>query len=138
MIPRYTLPDMGRLWSDEHRLSVMLEVELLVLQAQARLGLVPRKAVAAIRKRVHLSAERIQRKEAATQHDVIAFIEHLEDQVGPYGRYLHYGLTSSDVLDTSLAALLRHATLLLIADVKQLLAVLGRQARRHKRTNAHH
>ncbi len=134
MIPRYTLPEMGRLWSDEHRLSVMLEVELLVLQAQARLGLVPRHAVKAIRTRVRLSVARIQRKEAATQHDVIAFIEHLEDQVGPYGRYLHYGLTSSDVLDPSLAVLLRRATELLIADVKHLLGAVARQARRHKRT----
>ena len=134
MIPRYTLPEMGRLWSDERRLQVMLQVELLVLDAQAKLGIVPRKAVSDIRKRVRLSLERVRQREAATQHDVIAFIEHLEERVGPYGRYLHFGLTSSDVLDTSLAVLLRDASTLLLADLKHLLTVLARQARRHKRT----
>ena len=134
MIPRYTLPDMGRLWSDEHRLQVMLEVELLVLEAQSKLGIVPRKAVEVIRKKASVNLQRINQKEANTQHDVIAFIEHLEDHVGPYGRYLHFGLTSSDVLDTSLAVLLRQSTKLLIADVKKLLAALAKQARRHKRT----
>ena len=134
MIPRYTLPEMGRLWSDEHRLQVMLDVELLVLEAQAALGLVPRRAPAEIRKRVRLDLARVRQREAATQHDVIAFIEHLEERVGPYGRYLHFGLTSSDVLDTSLAVLLRDASTLLLADLTRLLAALARQARRHKRT----
>ncbi len=146
MIARYTLPRMGRLWSDEHRLQVMLQVELLVLEAQSRLGLVPRNAVAAIRKRLpvprwqsgqtgaQVNLARIQQREATTRHDVIAFIEHLEDRVGPYGRYLHFGLTSSDVLDTSLAVLLRQSTELLHTDLTQLLAALAKQARRHKRT----
>ncbi len=134
MIPRYTLPAMGAIWSDAHRLDVMLQVELLVLDAQARLGIVPRKAVAAIRRNARVNAQRINAKEAKTQHDVIAFIEHLEDHVGPYGRYLHFGLTSSDVLDTSLAVLLTQSTDLLIADLRALLKALGGQARRHKRT----
>jgi len=134
MISRYTLPAMGHLWSDEHRLQVMLQVELLVLQAQASLGLVPRKAVAEIRKRARLNLTRIQEREVTTRHDVIAFIEHLEEHVGPYGRYLHMGLTSSDVLDTSLAVLLRQATELLIKDLTQFLSALATQARRHKRT----
>jgi len=125
---------MGALWSDEHRLRVMLDVELLVLQAQARLGLVPRSAVAAIRRRARVNLARIRQREAATQHDVIAFIEHLEDHVGPHGRYLHFGLTSSDVLDTSLAVLLQQATDLLLKDLRALLAALAAQARRHKRT----
>ena len=77
MIPRYTLPEMGRLWSDEHRLDVMLQVELLVLEAQSKLGLVPRKAVAAIRQRARVNLDRIRKREEATRHDVIAFIEHL-------------------------------------------------------------
>ena len=134
MIPRYTLPAMGRLWSDERRLEVMLQVELLVLEAQAKLGLVPRKAVTEIRKRVRLNLTRIQQREATTRHDVIAFIEHLEERVGPYGRYLHFGLTSSDVLDTSLAVLLRQSTQLLIEDLVRLLGALAKQARRHKKT----
>lgn len=134
MIARYTLPEMGRIWSDEHRLDVMLQVELLVLQAQSKLGLVPRKAVEQIRKKARVNLERIARKEAATRHDVIAFIEHLEDHVGPYGRYLHFGLTSSDVLDTSLAVLLKQSSALLVKDLIRLKAALARQARRHKRT----
>ncbi|MBI1992310.1 MAG: adenylosuccinate lyase, partial [Candidatus Omnitrophica bacterium] len=134
MIPRYTLPTMGSLWSDEHRLQVMLKVELLVLEAQARLGLVPRRAVGAIRRKARINLSQIARREARTRHDVIAFIEHLEDHVGPYGRYLHFGLTSSDVLDTSLAVLLRQATGLLLGDLRALLNALAAQARRHKRT----
>jgi len=134
MIPRYTLPAMGRLWSDETRLSVMLRVELLVLEAQAKLGLVPRKAVTEIRKRVRLNLARVHAREAATRHDVIAFIEHLEERVGPYGRYLHFGLTSSDVLDTSLAVLLQSSSDLLLQELTRLLSALAAQARRHKRT----
>ena len=125
---------MGVLWSDEHRLNVMLGVELLVLDAQAKLGLVPRRAVAAIRRKARVNLAQIAKREARTRHDVIAFIEHLEDHVGPHGRYLHFGLTSSDVLDTSLAVLLRDATDLLLDDLRGLLEALARQARRHKRT----
>ena len=134
MIPRYTRPAMGALWSDEHRLKVMLDVELLVLGAQAKLGLVPRRAVAAIRRRARVNLAQIAKREARTRHDVIAFIEHLEDHVGPQGRYLHFGLTSSDVLDTSLAVLLRGATDRLMDELGALLTALARQARRHKRT----
>ena len=145
MIARYTLPDMGRLWGDEHRLSVMLRVELLVLEAQAKQGLIPRRAVTQIRKRlsavasrrqagVRLNLARIQQREEATRHDVIAFIEHLEERLGRYGRYLHFGLTSSDVLDTSLAVLLRRSTELLIEDLIRLIAALAKQAKRHKKT----
>ena len=134
MIPRYTLPRMGSLWSDEHRLQVMLDVELRVLDAQAKQGLIPRSAVVAIRRKVSVDLGKIQQKEAKTQHDVIAFIEHLEDRVGPYGRYLHFGLTSSDVLDTSLAVLLQQATDLLIKDLHAFLTALAAQARRHKQT----
>ena len=134
MIARYTLPEMGALWSDEHRLQVMLDVELQVLEAQARQGIVPRQAVAAIRRKARVNLAQVQRREARTQHDVIAFIEHLEDYVGPHGRYLHFGLTSSDVLDTSLAVLLQQATERLLADLRALLSALRAQARRHKRT----
>lgn len=134
MIPRYTLPKMGAIWSDAHRFQVMLDVELLVLEAQAKLGLVPRAAVAAIRRRARVDAAKIQRREASTRHDVIAFIETLEDRVGPNGRYLHFGLTSSDVLDTSLAVLLRQATAILLKDLDALVTALAAQARRHRHT----
>src|SRR3989338_2297109 len=134
MIARYTLPAMGALWSDAHRLQIMLEVELLVLEAQAKQGLVPRRAVAAIRRKVRVDLAQVQRREATTQHDVIAFIQTPEQRVGANGRYLHFGLTSSDVLDTSLASLLRESTLLLRQDLTTLVQALAVQARRHKRT----
>ena len=134
MIPRYTLPMMGALWSDARRLQVMLDVELRVLEAQSHLGLVPRQAVAAIRRKARVNLANVQAREAKTQHDVIAFIEHLEDHVGAHGRYLHFGLTSSDVLDTSLAVLLVRATDLLAADLRRLVTALASQAKRHKRT----
>ena len=134
MIPRYTLPTMGAVWSDDHRLQVMLDVEIEVLKAQSTLGLVPRQAVRAIQRKARVNFAKIQQREARTRHDVIAFIEHLEDRVGPYGRYLHFGLTSSDVLDTSLGVLLREATSLLLEDVRGLLKALAVQARRHKMT----
>ncbi|MDP3723535.1 MAG: adenylosuccinate lyase [Candidatus Omnitrophota bacterium] len=134
MIARYTLPAMGAIWSDAHRLQVMLDVELLVLEAQARLGLVPRRAVQAIRRKARVNLATIRARERRTQHDVIAFIEHLEDHVGPYGRYLHFGLTSSDVLDTSLAVLVQQATRLLRSDLQGLLAALAAKARRHRDT----
>jgi len=134
MISRYTLPQMERLWSDANRLAVMLEVELQVLEAQSQIGIVPKKAVADIRRKTRINLKRIQQREAKTQHDVIAFIESLEEQVGPHGRYLHFGLTSSDVLDTSLAVLLREATEILLKDLRGLRSALASQARRHKRT----
>ena len=134
MIPRYTLLAMGAIWSDAHRLQVMLDVELLVLEAQARLGLVPRRVVQAIRRKARVSLATIRARERRTQHDVIAFIESLEDRVGPYGRYLHFGLTSSDVLDTSLAVLVQQATRLLLSDLRGLLAALAAKARRHRDT----
>ena len=133
MISRYTLPAMGQVWSDAHRVEVMLRVELLVLEAQAELGIVPRQAPAAIRRRAAVNLAQIAKREATTHHDVIAFIEHLEDRVGPWGRYLHFGLTSSDILDTSLAVLLGEATALLRGDLRGLLDALTSQARRHKR-----
>lgn len=134
MIARYTLPEMGALWDDTHRLRVMLDVELLVLDAQSKLGLVPRRAVRAIRRKANVNLAKIQQRESRTHHDVIAFLEHLEDRVGPDGRYLHFGLTSSDILDTSLAVLLRQAAELLLADLRGLQRALAVQARRHKRT----
>lgn len=134
MISRYTLPQMKRLWSDENRFAVMLEVELQVLAAQSRIGIVPKKAVSEIRRKAKIKLKRIQQREAETQHDVIAFIESLEEQVRPYGRYLHFGLTSSDVLDTSLAVLLREASDILLEDLRGLRSALASQARKHRRT----
>jgi len=134
MIPRYTRPLLARLWSEEHRLEAMLRLERLVLEAQAKAGLVPRRDVAAIARHLHVTPHRIQQIESKTRHDVIAFLEAIEERLGGRARYLHVGLTSSDLLDTSLAAVLVEVSDVLLDDLKGLLRALAVQARRHKRT----
>ncbi|MBI4354827.1 MAG: adenylosuccinate lyase [Candidatus Omnitrophica bacterium] len=134
MIPRYTRPILARLWSEEHRLEVMLRLERLVLEAQAKAGLVPRRDVSAIARQLHATPQRIRAIESQTRHDVIAFLEAVEERLGPRGRYLHFGLTSSDLLDTSLAAVVAEVSEVLFDDLQGLLRALATQARRHKRT----
>src|SRR3990167_445523 len=120
MIERYTLPAMGRLWTDEARLRLWLQVELLVLEAQARQRLIPQRSLATIRRKARVNLARMQTFEARTQHDVIAFLEDLGATIGPLARYLHAGLTSSDILDTALAVQLRDALTLLREDLRAL------------------
>ena len=103
MIPRYTLPEMGALWTDEARFEQMLRVEIAVARAGARRGVVPAEALAAIEGRARVDVRRIAEIEKTTDHDVIAFVSQLAEAVGPEGRFLHLGLTSSDVVDTALA-----------------------------------
>ena len=134
MISRYTLPAMGRLWTEERRFALMLKVELLALEAQSNAGLVPRAAVAKIKRSITFQRSRISAIEQQTQHDVIAFLENLGESIGPLARYLHQGLTSSDVLDTALAVQMQEAADLLIQDAIGLRRALARQARRHRLT----
>ena len=122
MIPRYTRPEMGAVWSDEARFAAMLRVELAVARAQATRGLLPRDAYAAIAERARVDLDRIAEIERTTDHDVIAFVSQVAESIGPEGRFLHLGLTSSDVADTGLALQLRAAGDLLIADADALLA----------------
>jgi adenylosuccinate lyase len=129
MIGRYTLPAMGALWSDEERFGQMLRVEIAVARAQAGRGVVPAEALAAIEARARIDVERIAELERTTDHDVIAFVSQVAESVGPEGRYLHLGLTSSDVVDTALALQLRAAGELLLADADRLLAALATRAR---------
>ncbi|TMD29387.1 MAG: adenylosuccinate lyase [Chloroflexi bacterium] len=129
MIPRYTLPEMGAIWADEARFAAMLRVEIAVARAQANRGLVPGSAVAAIEAKATVDVGRIAELERSTDHDVIAFVSQVAETVGPDGRYLHLGLTSSDVVDTALALQLRSAGERLIADCDALIAVLVRRAR---------
>ena len=109
MIPRYTLPEMGAIWSDTARFEAMLRVELAVARAQAARGQVPAEALAALESRARVDVDRILEIERTTDHDVIAFVSQVAESVGPEGRYLHLGLTSSDVVDTGLALQLRAA-----------------------------
>jgi adenylosuccinate lyase len=129
VIRRYTLAEMGALWSDEARFNQMLRVELAVARAQVSRGLVPADAFEAIETRARVDVDRIAEIERATEHDVIAFVSQVAESVGPEGRYLHLGLTSSDVVDTALALQLRAAGVHLLLDCDRLLAALIARAR---------
>jgi adenylosuccinate lyase len=130
VIRRYTLPEMGALWSDQARFERMLEVELAVCRAQVRRGLVPAAALATIEARAGVDVDRIGEIELTTDHDVIAFVSQVAEAVGPEGRFLHLGLTSSDVVDTGLALQLAAAGTLLLRDADALVAALIARARR--------
>ncbi len=138
MIPRYSRPEMARLWTAEHRYAAWLRVELAAARAMAKAGLVPQAAVdECVAKGGSFSAEdaaRIDEIERITKHDVIAFLTFLEERIGPAARHLHFGMTSSDVLDTSLGLLLRDAAELLIAGVERARAAVVKRALEHKHT----
>ncbi|HET9061917.1 MAG TPA: adenylosuccinate lyase [Candidatus Binatia bacterium] len=134
MIERYTRPEMGRIWSDQHRFDVMLEVEILVCEALAKRGVVPAEAVRTIRERARVDPKRVAVIEAEVRHDVIAFVTAAAESVGAEGRFLHYGMTSSDVLDTAFAVQLVEACDLLLAGLKEFRSVLRRQVEAHRRT----
>jgi adenylosuccinate lyase len=129
VIKRYTLPEMGALWSDEARFEHMLRVELAVSRAQARRGRVPQDAIAVIEARASIDVDRIEELERTTDHDVIAFVSQVAESIGPEGRYLHLGLTSSDVVDTALALQLHAAGELLLRDADRLVEALVARAR---------
>ncbi|MFL5723046.1 MAG: adenylosuccinate lyase, partial [Chloroflexota bacterium] len=129
MIPRYTLPEMGAIWSDTARFEAMLRVELAVARAQSARGQIPPEALAVLESRARIDVDRILEIERTTDHDVIAFVSQVAETVGSDGRYLHLGLTSSDVVDTALALQLRAAGERLLADCDRLLAILVTRAR---------
>jgi adenylosuccinate lyase len=129
VIRRYTLPEMGAIWGDQARFEQMLRVEIAVARAQAARGHVPLTALAAIESRATVDVDRIAEIERTTDHDVIAFVSQVAETVGPEGRYIHLGLTSSDVVDTALALQLRAAGERLLQDVERLLAALVARAR---------
>lgn len=134
MIPRYTRKEMGALWTDESRYAAWLQVEILACEAMAQMGTIPAKAMAKIKKKAGFSISRIEAIEAETKHDVIAFLTSVAEHVGPDSRYIHMGLTSSDVLDTSNAYLLRKAGQMILKDMKGLLRAIKTKAFKHKNT----
>jgi len=134
MIPRYTRPEMAAIWEPENRFRIWLEIEAHACDAQAELGVIPREAAKAVRERGAFEVARIDEIERETRHDVIAFLTNLAEHVGPEARFVHQGMTSSDVLDTCLAVQLSQAADILIADVDALLAALKRRAFEHKDT----
>ncbi len=134
MIPRYSRPEMKGLWEPESRYRAWLEVEILACEANAKLGLVPARSLANIRKKADFNVKRIDAIEKVVKHDVIAFLTAVGERVGPDSRYIHLGLTSSDVLDTSLASLMRRASDIIIRDIHLVLGTLKKKARQHKNT----
>jgi len=137
MIPRYSRPEMAAIWSPETRFRIWFDIEAQALDAMAEIGAAPKSAAAAVHAKgdkATFDIDRIDEIERETRHDVIAFLTHVAEIVGPDARYLHLGLTSSDVLDTCLNLQLKRAADLLIADVDALLAALRRRAYEHKNT----
>ncbi len=134
MIARYTLPEMGRIWSEDNKLAVWLQVEILACEAQAELGAVPAAAVANLKAKAGFSPRRVLEIENTVKHDVIAFLTNVAETVGPDSRYLHLGMTSSDLLDTALAVQLKQAGELLLRRLADLQAAIREQAVRHKHT----
>jgi len=138
MIPRYSRPQMAAIWEPANRFSLWLKIEVLACEAWAELGVIPKEAVAEIKAKATFDmarlVPRIDEIERRTKHDVVAFTEAVAEQIGPASRYIHLGLTSSDILDTCLACQMQQAADLLLEDVAALEAVLTELAVRHKRT----
>lgn len=134
MIPRYTRPEMARIWTEQRKFETWLEIELVVCEVLAELGEIPTGAVKEIKEKAKFHVDRVNELEKVTKHDVIAFLTNVGEYIGPLSRYLHYGLTSSDILDTSLALLLKEASDLLLQDIQLLLAVLKEKAFKYKDT----
>ncbi|WP_374763735.1 adenylosuccinate lyase [Yunchengibacter salinarum] len=134
MIPRYSRPDMAAIWSDESKFSIWFEIEAHACDAQADLGVIPKEAAEAVWARGKWDIERIHEIEAEVKHDVIAFLTSLAEHVGPEARFVHQGMTSSDILDTTFNVQCVRAADILIADMDALLSALKRRAYEHKDT----
>ena len=134
MIARYTHPEMGGIWSDEHRYATWLKVEIAAAEAMASRGIVPAEAARAIRERGAVDAARIEAIEEITRHDIIAFTQAVAERVGPEARWLHFGLTSSDVLDTALALQMQDACDLILTRLEALREAIKTRALEHRRT----
>ena len=134
MIDRYTLPEMGNLWSEAYKLKTWLQVEIAVCEAQAELGYIPSAAVAEIKAKANFDPKRVLEIEAEVRHDVIAFLTNVNEYVGDAGRYIHLGLTSSDVLDTALALQLVASLDVLLQRLEDLIEAIRRKAKEHRNT----
>ncbi|HEA47064.1 MAG TPA: adenylosuccinate lyase [bacterium] len=134
MLKRYTLPEMGKVWREENRFKKYVEIEVLVCEALAQMGQIPKEAARKIRKKVEVDIKRIKEIEKVTRHETIAFIEAISEKLGKEARFLHLGLTSSDVLDTALALQLKESASLIIKDLEDLIKTLLKKARKYKDT----
>ncbi len=134
MIERYTLPEMGRIWSEQNKLDTWLRFEILACEAMAEIGDVPREAVARIKKAARFDAARVKEIEETTHHDVIAFLTNVAEHIGNDSRYVHLGLTSSDLLDTTLAVQIKESGELLLKRIADLREAVKKRALEHRRT----
>ncbi|HLU24020.1 MAG TPA: adenylosuccinate lyase [Bacillaceae bacterium] len=134
MIERYTRPEMGAIWTEENRYKAWLEVEILACEAWAELGDIPKDDVAKIRERATFDINRIHEIEEETRHDVVAFTRAVSESLGEERKWVHYGLTSTDVVDTALSYLLKQANEILLQDIENFIAILGEKAKQHKYT----
>jgi len=132
MVERYSLPKMTAIWQDEFKFKTMLDIEILALEALTKQKIVPRDALARIKKKAKFKIPEIKKIEEKTQHDVVAFVANIAQNIGPDAKYLHLGLTSSDLLDTTLGIQLRAASDILIDDLERLLSLLARKAKKYK------
>jgi adenylosuccinate lyase len=134
MISRYSRPEMARIWSEENKFATWLRVEIAATEVLAERGVVPKEALEAIRSKARFDVARIDAIEREVQHDVIAFVSNVAENVGPEGRWVHWGLTSSDVVDTALALLMKEACGLILEDVRALADAVKKRAFEHKAT----
>ena len=134
MIERYTLPEMGEIWTDAYKFKTWLDVEIAVCEAQAELGYIPAEAVAEIKAKANFDPKRILEIEAEVRHDVIAFLTNVNEYVGDAGRYIHLGMTSSDVLDTALALQMVKSIEIILGKVEELAQAIRTQAQQHRYT----
>lgn len=134
MVERYTRPEMGNIWTDDNKFRIWLDIEIFACEAQAELGLIPKEAVSEIKEKANVDAKRVLKIEETTKHDVIAFLTNVEEYVGETSRFIHLGMTSSDVLDTCTAVQLKQAGELILTDLYELEKVLSRRAKEFKYT----
>ncbi|HQP91339.1 MAG TPA: adenylosuccinate lyase, partial [Candidatus Omnitrophota bacterium] len=134
MIERYGLPKMKKIWSEESKFEKMLQIELLVCEAWNKLGKIPKKSLLNIKSRAKIDIDKIKEIEEKTKHDVVAFVNNLSDSLGSDAKYIHMGLTSNDVLDTTLGLQMKEAFDILIQGTEELVSVLAKQAKKYKNT----
>ena len=134
MIERYTLPEMGNLWADEYKLKTWLQVEIAVCEAQAELGNIPAEAVEEIKQKADFDVNRVLEIEKEVKHDVIAFLTNVNEYVGDVGRYIHLGMTSSDMLDTALALQMVASLNVIMGELEKLIQAIRYQAQEHRYT----
>lgn len=135
MLERYTRPEMGKIWTDQNRYQAWLEVEILADEAWAELGEIPKEDVEKIREKATFDIDRILEIEAQTRHDVVAFTRAVSESLGDESKWVHYGLTSTDVVDTAYGYLMKQANDLIRKDLETFTAIIGEKAKEHKYTD---